>query len=117
MIKKRAGRPSKPPNEKKVKLAITLTPEHINLTFGSRGQRCKIIESALNYYFKSQTMNIQQIIESMECLVGIIEKNVEGIEMSMPESLDYENAVNFLNALKAENFEKDLSPILGMGGL
>jgi len=101
MKHKKAGRPKKPINEKKVKIAITLTPVHFLKTKGLRGDRCKTIEKALDLFFKDDTkMDKQQIIEALECLIYLIEKNTETIDISMPESIEYDKAVKLLAFLK-----------------
>jgi hypothetical protein len=43
------GRPAKPPNKKRVKVAITLPPDLYEKTAGGRS---RIIEAALNFYYK-----------------------------------------------------------------
>ena len=46
------GRPSLPPEKKRIKVAITLTPEHHAKT--ASGNRSKIITQALNLYFEDE---------------------------------------------------------------
>jgi hypothetical protein len=50
------GRPAKPPNEKRVKVAITLPPDLHQRTAGSRS---RIIEAALNFYFTNPTSKME----------------------------------------------------------
>jgi hypothetical protein len=42
------GRPAKPPDQKRIKVAITLPPD---LHQRTAGDRSRIIEAALNFYF------------------------------------------------------------------
>jgi len=52
-----SGRPKLPTKEKRVKVAITLSPAHYIATAGDRS---RIIERALWFYFRDHTTNVLQ---------------------------------------------------------
>jgi hypothetical protein len=68
------GRPAKPPNEKRIKVTITLPPDLHQKTAGNRSA---VIEHALRQYFSHQIADEYDIVKCKKC--GSIDVNMNHI--------------------------------------